>query len=214
MSKWESYAERFTITALAAGYSQSYVDYFIAYAKKIFDQKLPIIYDQYHFSLLVGYRANYLRKATNSPERFYREFTVPKKAGGERAISEPLPSLKEVQRWILDEILVKIPISGYAKAFRKKRSIKDNAVFHVGKPLVLTIDVEDFFGSLRHSKVFALFINLGYSSPLANMLTRLYTLKGSLPQGAPTSPAISNILNEPSRQKNCRIHEKAWDFLY
>jgi RNA-directed DNA polymerase len=194
MNNWEEYRRRFETTALAAGHSNKYILHFSGYAKNLFDQGLPIVYDQYHLANLLGYRANYVRKITNSPEHFYRVFSVAKKAGGERLISEPLPSLKEIQRWILDEILRHIPLSGYAKAFREKRSIRDNAYFHVDRNLVLSIDIKDFFNNLRHPKVFGVFLNLGYSTAVANMLTRLCTLKSSLPQGAPTSPALSNIL--------------------
>jgi RNA-directed DNA polymerase len=145
-------------------------------------------------ALLVGYKYEYLLRVSNNPEKFYRTFTIPKKSGGERDISEPLPSLKEIQRWILDEILNRYPISRYAKAYVRKRSIRENARFHVNKKLVLTIDVMDFFPSLRYNKVYGLFVGLGYSVPVATMLSNLCCLNGGLPQGAPTSPALSNIL--------------------
>lgn len=144
--------------------------------------------------MLVGYKYQYLIKISNGAKKFYRTFEIPKKSGGFREISEPLPSLKEIQHWILGEILEKVPVSRYAKAYVHKRSIRENARFHISQKVVLTIDLENFFGSLKFGKVYGLFLKLGYSAPVSTMLTNLCCLDGSLPQGAPTSPTLSNIL--------------------
>ncbi|AGF79254.1 Retron-type reverse transcriptase [Desulfocapsa sulfexigens DSM 10523] len=110
-----------------------------------------------------------------------------------RTICEPLPSLKEIQRWILDNILSQVTISKFAKAYVVGFSIKDNARFHLRQKQVLRIDVKDFFPSIKGQNVFHIFKNIGYSAEVSAMLTGLTTLKNCLPQGAPTSPTLSNI---------------------
>lgn len=194
MNKWEKYSRAFSDLAKSFGYSKAEIQGYLAYAQNLVRQRLPIIYDQKHFSMLVGYRLDYLRRISNSQNNFYRSFVIPKKSGGERTISEPLPNLKIIQAWILDEIISKGRVSGYAKAYVKGRSIKDNAFFHINQKVVLTIDIEDFFGSLKYKPVLALFQGMGYSKSVSTLLANLCTLDGSLPQGAPTSPTISNLL--------------------
>lgn len=192
--KWETYVENFSKNAVSENYSPAEIDEFLTYAKLLFDKKIPIIYDQEHLSLLLGYRYKYLLKISNSPESFYRTFRIPKKSGGERIISEPLPDLKEIQRWILDEILSNIRVSGFAKAYVRRRSIRKNAEFHIGKNVVLTIDIKDFFPSIGFGRVYNLFTRLGYSDSVSAMLSNLCCWNGGLPQGAPTSPTLSNLL--------------------
>ena len=192
--KWTEYSKNFTEHAMQQGFFVKEIDTLLTYAQKLFKRDLPIIYDQEHLALLVGYKYEFLLKASNFPSRFYRTYRIPKKSGGERIINEPLPSLKEIQHWILEEILNKYSVSRYAKAYIRKRSIKDNARFHVNQKIVLTIDVKDFFPSLHIKKVNAFFLKIGYSSPVAAILSNLCCLNGGLPQGAPTSPALSNIL--------------------
>jgi RNA-directed DNA polymerase len=193
-SIWNSYRKRFKETALANGYTQEAISKYLKYAKHLHQQKLPIIYDQEHLSLLVGYKVQYLRNISNAQHFFYRAFQIPKKSGGKRTIEEPLPSLKEIQRWILDNILSKVTVSKYAKAFHKKRSIRSNAAYHQNKNCVLRIDVTDFFGSIKYEKVYKTFIALGYTEAVSTMLANLCTKDNKLPQGAPTSPALSNII--------------------
>jgi RNA-directed DNA polymerase len=191
---WIAYSTEFSKKAQANGYTQDDIDFYLSYGKNLFDKKLPIIYDQQHLSLLVGYQEEFLLKISNSSRKFYRTFKIPKKAGGKRIISEPLPSLKEIQRWILEEILNKCRVSSYAKAYKRHQSIKDNAKFHINQSAVLTLDIKDFFPSLKVADVFNIFHNLGYSSSVSMMLSHLCCLNDSLPQGAPTSPALSNII--------------------
>ena len=192
--KWENYSKEFESTALRNNFTLEEISLLLGYAKNLYDKKLPVIYDQEHLALLVGYKYEYLLKISNASRKFYRTFTIPKKSGGERKISEPLPSLKEIQHWILQEILDQLPVSRLAKAYVKKRSIRENARFHIGQKVVLTIDLENFFSSLKYKKVFLLFLHLGYSVPVSTMLSNLCCLDGSLPQGAPTSPTLSNLL--------------------
>lgn len=193
-NNWRIYSREFEIKAIQGGFTDEEITHHLEYAKNLFEKNLPIIFDQIHLSLLVGYRVDYLRRISNSQKNFYRTFEIPKKSVGMRLISEPLPSLKEIHWWILDQILYKIKVSRYAKSYIKNRSIKSNARFHRNRELLLTIDIEDFFGSLKYPLVYQMFIRCGYREEVATMLSNICTLKNQLPQGAPTSPAISNIL--------------------
>lgn len=193
--EWEQYKNNFYHYAKFNGKNDNYITACLKYAENLFEKNLPVIYDQHHFSLLVGYNLSYLIKVSNSQKPFYREFKIPKKTKEEfRSITEPLPNLKNIQRWILEEILNKLTPSPYSKAFRKGYSIKDNARFHRKQKKVLTIDIENYFGSIDYNKVLKFFRDLGYSNAVAVMLANICTLDDELPQGSPTSPMLSNLI--------------------
>jgi RNA-directed DNA polymerase len=193
---WSEYKIKFEKDALAAGYEEKEIQNFLSYAKKLRSKNLPVIYDQEHLALLLGFKVDYLRKISNSPIHFYRRFEIPKRNGKSRVIHEPLPNLKEIQKWILFNILNKCSVSSYAKAFVKKRSVRDNAHFHKNKEMVLKLDLVDFFGTIKFERIYSLYRQLGYSEEIATTLTHLCSLKRKLPQGAPTSPALSNIVSK------------------
>lgn len=193
---WKKYYTDFQQLAEERGKNQDYCTKWLKYAEALYKQGLPIIYNQEHLCYLVGYRGEYLYAASNSPQHFYKHYQIIKKSGGFREISEPLPSLKEIQRWILDNILVNVNISVYAKAYIKNKSIKENARFHKRQNMVLSLDVEKFFDSITSDKIFTIFKQLGYVDDVAVMLTNLCCLDNKLPQGAPTSPVLSNIILE------------------
>jgi RNA-directed DNA polymerase len=201
MIEWEEYERRFRNAVARAekrrNFDDDYATRCLAYARVLFERQLPIIYDQHHLGRLVGYKTTYLYGASNSPERYYRTYSIPKVSGGSRTITEPLPSLKEVQRWILENILDKVPVHPFAKGFVRNRSIRDNARFHQRRRFVLTLDIENFFGYVAATTVRKVFLDLGYSSSVAILLGQLCTLHGGLPQGAPTSPALSNLAALP-----------------
>ena len=191
--EWNNYLKLFTEIAINKGYNDKDINELLLYAKKIYDKNLPIIFSPKHFAHLVGYKLSFLYKITNSQIHFYRTFEIPKKNGQLRKISEPLPSLKEIQKWILENILENCEISPYAKAFIKKRSIRENARFHRNQKILLTLDIKDFFQSIKYNNIYGIFMNLGYTKNLSVLLTNICTLNGELPQGAPTSPYLSNL---------------------
>lgn len=142
----------------------------------------------------------------------YQRFTIPKKSGGERLISAPMPRLKRAQYWVLDNILAQVPLHDAAHGFAPERSILTNARNHVGRDVVINLDLKDFFPTLTYARVKGLFEALGYAEAVAIPLGLLctepmvdeVTLDGErhfiadgprlLPQGAPTSPAITNLI--------------------
>lgn len=142
----------------------------------------------------------------------YIRFKMPKKTGGERLISVPMPRLKRAQYWVLSQILEKIPVHEAAHGFRCDRSIVTNATPHVGAEVVINLDLKDFFPSISYPRVKGLFRSFGYSEAVATILGLICTapdveevnLDGQtyyialnqrhLPQGSPASPAISNLI--------------------
>ena len=192
--KIELYTKKFTEKALQNGYSEDNIKKCINYAIPLIKKDLPVIYNTTHLSQLVGYKVTYLKRAVKFPTYFYRSFMVKKKDGSFRQLNEPLPSLKEIQDWILNEILYKIKVSRYAKAYVPKRSIKEHTMYHTDEPKVLTLDVKKFFNSIKFEITESLFRELGYSTSISNLLTKLCYLKNELPQGASTSPYLTNII--------------------
>ncbi len=124
----------------------------------------------------------------------YRVFRIPKGSGGTRKISAPKAPVAAVQGWILRNVLESIHLPDCATAFRKRRGIADNVKPHVNSKYFLSMDIQDFFGSIPYHYVFGVFSGLGYPREMSHCLTRLCTFDGALPQGGITSPALSNAV--------------------
>lgn len=142
----------------------------------------------------------------------YVRFQVPKKSGGMRELSAPHHDLAATQQWILMHILEKIPTHDAAHGFVPGRGTMTNATPHVGRATVINLDLKDFFPSITFPRVKGIFQEFGYSPAVATILALLCTeclrrkveyngktlhvATGSraLPQGACTSPALSNLL--------------------
>jgi RNA-directed DNA polymerase len=125
----------------------------------------------------------------------YREFTIPKRSGGKRRILAPVPELKALQRRILRRLLARLRVHPAATGFERGKSIVTNARVHVGQAVVMRFDIRDFFPSTTAKRLKHYFRRIGYNRPAAKLLIRLCTHEGGLPQGAPTSPRLSNLVN-------------------
>ena len=151
----------------------------------------------------------------------YRYKWIPKRHGGHRLVESPKPGLCEIQRKILHEILDPVSVHGAAHGFRRDHSCLTYVGPHIGRQVVMRMDLRDFFGSIPAQRVNALFRKLGYPEATAAALTGLCTNRVSnaainahshssgapriawlerrnlvaphLPQGAPTSPALANL---------------------
>lgn len=177
------------------GYSQEYRQLCIQYSQRLLENNLPVIFDKEHLALLIDIDVKYLNKLVMVPEKFYKLARIPKRKEGEyRELSLPFETMKEVQRWMLHNILYKIEVSPSAKGFKLNESIVENAKPHVNKDCILKIDLENFFPNIKFNTVFRLFSYYGYTKEVSFILSRLCTYKEQLPQGAPTSPYISNII--------------------
>jgi retron-type reverse transcriptase len=124
-------------------------------------------------------------------------FTIGKRGGGERTISSPRLFLKVVQHWLVDYVLYCLPQHPSTHAYRAGRSIVTNASQHVGQAYVGNVDIKDFFPSVRPAAIARLLTDSGLGPRLSDLVSRLTTLHGGLPQGAPTSPLLSNAFLFP-----------------
>src|SRR5258706_10782021 len=141
----------------------------------------------------------------------YVRFQIPKKSGGMREIWAPQPKISAAQHWILENILSKLPVGPVAHGFVPGRSTVTNAAPHVKRAIVVNVDLKDFFPTITFPRVKGIYESLGYSPAVATVLALLSTeaprreveYSGkkyfvatgprALPQGASTSPALSNL---------------------
>jgi len=185
-------------------------------SERLAQRGLPAIGSALELAKLMGIELGELRFLSFHREaskiNHYRRFEIPKKRGGKRLISAPMPRLKKAQRFILQNLLDKVAVEEPAQGFRAQRSIKTNAAPHVGQAVVINFDLENFFPTLTFERVKGLFHQLGYSEEVATILALLTTepeidqveLDGEswylhrgprrLPQGSPASPAITNLI--------------------
>lgn len=142
----------------------------------------------------------------------YVRFQIPKKSGGFRELAAPHPDLARCQEWIRLNILDRIPLHDAAHGFVRGRGTMSNAVPHVRRAVVVNADLKDFFPSITFPRVKGVFQQLGYSPAAATVLALLCTEcprqkvsyggrellvatgPRALPQGACTSPALSNLV--------------------
>lgn len=132
---------------------------------------------------------------SNNIKAHYHVVDIPKKDGSFRKLSIPDEELKYVQRLIAEKILILFPVSEYATAYKYSSRTIYNALPHVRKKYILKLDIRDFFGSILYSQIKDfVFVPEVFSEPIRILLSILCYFKDSLPQGAPTSPPITNIL--------------------
>lgn len=165
---------------------------------------------KFYESLFTGTRLN----------QKYNKFNISKRKGGIRLIVSPQEDLKFIQKWILHNILEKYILTDNCTGFRKGKSTKDNAIPHANAQLILKVDLLRFFDSIEEKRIFGCFKKMGYNGNLAFDFARLCTISHDenywkhlqrheieelnqkrigrnsrvLPQGAPTSPALANII--------------------
>jgi len=165
-----------------------------SFTKNLLSQHLPIILSERHFATITGLKLDFLYSVSNHEKSFYRTFKIQKKSGGSREINAPLPVLMSLQKWILSEILEKRETSVAATAYKKGLSTKNNARIHRGQKYILKLDIEGFFDNLNFEKVYSVFFKMGYTKPVSLMLAKVCLRDGVLPQGAPTSGLLANII--------------------
>ncbi len=170
----------------------------------------------------------------------YVRWLVPKRDGTPRLISAPKPELKAVQRWITREVTEHLPVHGAAHGFLKGRSIVTNAEVHAGARVVVKLDIRGFYPTVTLRRVKGLLRRAGLGEQVATLMALLatespreevethgkkhYVATGprSLPQGAPTSPSITNALclrldcrlAGLSRKLGCRYTRYADDLTF
>lgn len=190
---YNEYKKLFSETAIKKGKDSEYIRLCLSYAQKLYAKNVPVIYDIKHFSLLVGVKDDYIKRAITYTQKYYWYFEIAKLDGGKRPISEPLPTLKNIQLWILNNILEKQPVHPFAKAYVPLKKLKENAKYHTRQKIVIALDVHNFFPSIELEQIVQIFFKIGYAKKISFLLAKLCCLNNCLPQGAPTSPYISNL---------------------
>ncbi len=136
-----------------------------------------------------------LYSISNNVEKNYNIYKIKKKNGKFRTIYEPHLLLKHIQKNILTNILNNRSISKYAKAYHKGFSLKDNAIPHINKNLLLKLDIKDFFENISFINIYNSCFSIEYFPKSVGMLlTNLCTYDDHLTQGSPTSGYISNLV--------------------
>ena len=195
---------------------------------KLAQRGLPIVHTAHELASALGLSLGQLRFLTyhrdGAAKVHYHRFSLPKKTGGQRAISAPKPALAKAQRWIFENVLERLEVTSVAHGFVKGRNVVSNAKPHLHKKVVINLDLKDFFPSLTFARVRGMFRGMGYSGQVATVLALLctepprvaatldeattYVALGArvLPQGACTSPGLTNFA---CRRLDKRLHRLA-----
>jgi len=209
--------------------------------EKLRAQNLPLIASLDDLAELLGSRRDELVFLASGPSlsepSHYTLKQIGKKAGGTRALMVPMPRLKAVQRALNEKLIRRLPVHEGAHGFRKGRDVLTGAAPHVGKDVVISVDISEFFPSFTFRRVAGYFRTLGYGRGIATALANLTTARlrdaslkidgkwrwatvhahpdaarryhPELPQGAPTSPGLANAI---SRRMDKRLAALAGKF--
>lgn len=155
----------------------------------------PYIQDMYQLRRVLSVRISDINEVRTHLGDYYREFTISKNSGKSRKIYAPQGLLAFIQHRIKREILEHYTISQYAIAYHKGARLSDNVAPHCGKKYLLKLDLKDFFGHITYEKVYKNVFNSKHFPQFIGLtLTDFCCYKGHIPQGACTSPEISNIV--------------------
>lgn len=212
--------------------------------KKRQDNALPTLADVDAFAKALGMPLTKLRWLAFHRDvdsgTHYRRWHVPKRDGTQRLISAPKKDLKAAQRWIMREVTEHLPVHGAAHGFLTGRSILTNARVHAGARIVVKMDIKGFYPTVTWRRVKGLLRRAGVGEQLATLMALLATESPreeivthgktyfvatgprSLPQGAPTSPSITNALclrldarlSGLARKLGCRYTRYADDMTF
>lgn len=166
----------------------------VLHTRKIIDENKPSVELQDKFIVT---------SLLNNSDTHYHIESIPKKhSDGKRELTIPDNNLKKIQRVINNLISEQLKFDEHefkksSQAFQKGKSIFSNAQIHRNKKYILHVDIENFFPSIHFGRISGYFIKEFKMSPeMAYFFSDLLTYKGSLPQGAPTSPIIANLIGE------------------
>lgn len=154
-----------------------------------------------------------LYRVGKKDQELYHSWEVPKRNGKFRKLTSPCHELKRLQKGVLEQILYDVPAHASAMGFVPHRGIIDNAKMHVSNEIVVSMDMKDFFPSIGIPRVYGVLKAIGLTEKVAGAITALCTWKNQLPQGAPTSPALSNIVAYRLDQKlSTFFKNQGWDY--
>ena len=187
-----------------SSYSATRIDYVEFYDRLQYDS-LPLAIDDMSVAFHLGIHNRTLWWLLRSRDDLvdgkkegigYQLFDIPKrgKGKGKRGIQNPRKRLKAVQRLILSRFLEPFPVGSHVGAYVPLRSCQDTARQHIGRGVIISMDVKDFFPSVKRSMIRRLFLHAGYNHFVSSILASLVTYKNFVPQGAPTSGLVANLV--------------------
>lgn len=155
---------------------------------------LPVFSNMKELAALIHVEPKLISDIIVHSHKYYSKFFIEKSNGNKRLILQPSKELKAIQAWILRHILDKLNTSPYATAYIKEANISDNVLPHCSNRYFILLDLEEFFPSISSNRVKKVFSLIGYSGRAAGTLSKICTYNNSLPQGAITSPSLSNLI--------------------
>lgn len=195
---WESI---FIDLAKKFNHSDSYIQACLKYAQHLHEQNFPVIFDFQHLALYFDMDEVSFQVYVKGASQMYKNYSISKGKGrGSREISSPYDKLKKMQQWINKNILshdksISPCCHGFMpKDLLGKRNIRTNAQPHTGCNWLLNMDLKDFFPNIGRDQVENYFLGIGYAEDVSGALTQICTKDYCLPQGAPSSPMLANLV--------------------
>lgn len=161
--------------------------------ESLFERKLPPIVSVVTLSLLFGFSPSFVMALINNSSKQYRSFVI-KKGKKKREIQAPKVGLKVIQKWFGYHLAKALTYNEHVFGFIPYRSAIDAASKHCRASWVYSVDIKDFFPSTKIETVLKALIKLGYSQEAAELISKLCCYEHRLPQGAPSSPPLSNLV--------------------
>ena len=221
MSNWTPHS--FRETATAKGIPPEAIQRLVEEGERLRLKGVPVVFTLGHLAAICDVPYKFLRDIVSRRFDPYRVFNIRKRSGGYRQITVPEDALMRVQRWIHENILVAARVSSISTAYSKGAGPVKNAEQHRRCRWLVKVDVKSFFESISERQVYKVFRSIGYPALLSFELTRLCTrfpggeskrdqrrwrtnsrayniepymtqVVGHLPQGAPTSPMLANLV--------------------
>jgi RNA-directed DNA polymerase len=182
---------------------------------------LPPVTSMEGLATLLGVNAGIVWSFVNRPSRHYRTFPIPK-GHTERIITAPKVGLKVIQKWLSYHLAHTYKAHDHVFGFVPGRSHIAAAMVHANAEWALSVDIRDFFPTTPQAMVEESYRSVGYQTESAKLLAALSCLNGSLVQGAPTSPPLSNVcfraadasLNEIATQFGLQLSRYADDIVF
>jgi RNA-directed DNA polymerase len=186
---------------------------FVEFIDELKHTELPLFIDDMTLAHTLGVHNRTLWWMIWTKKDMYDVFDIPKrgKAGGKRSIQNPKPRLKNLQRLILSKILESVPVGDHIGAYIPGRSCMDTATQHLKRSVIISMDIKDFFPSVKRSMIRRFLKSLGYNHLTTSMLAELMTYKNFVPQGAPTSGLIANLVADQRFDQNILRNLKKLD---
>ena len=185
------------------------------------EQRLPPVTSPEVLAVLIGVNPGLVWSLLNRHGRYYRTFTI--RSGSKvRTIHAPKVALKIIQKWLSYHLSRRFVVPDHVFGFVPNKSHLAAAERHIGADWAYSVDIADFFSSTPFEMIVEAYLSFGYDLHAAPMLARLSCFGGTLAQGAPTSPTLSNVcfqekdrgLVEIANALNCSVTRYADDIVF